>query len=173
MLGPLGLHTLKKTGAMPWTPSFGVMSARKVPGLGEDHLRYCSVGCGMMIACATARPSRQGDPDHPSTKVMLCPRDCPSITHLCRWRALHPLVRTWRGNRRVELGRRHRSLAVQLYDIRKHTVRMRLRCCPPDAGKQDLHTGQARPAGFGTKNYDAYHAVAWRAPCLATAQLWQ
>lgn len=64
---------------------------------------YCSVGCGMMLGVRGDRiVSVRGDADHPANRGALCPKGL-SEHHgvTAAGRALYPMRKTWRGQRRV------------------------------------------------------------------------
>ncbi len=100
----LGLFTDDTAYEYATDPRFGVMNARSVP---EQWVKttcgYCSVGCGMLIGVRDGKAvSVRGDPDHPVNEGKLCPKGLSEHhTIAAEGRALYPLVRTWRGFKRV------------------------------------------------------------------------
>jgi anaerobic selenocysteine-containing dehydrogenase len=169
ILDRLGLHTHEEAWRYAEDPRFGLMSARKVPEAWvKTTCGYCSVGCGMLIGVRDGKAvSVKGDPDHPVNEGKLCPKGLSEhYTISADGRALHPLLKTWRGHRRIGWDEALDRMAVQIYDIQKaHGKDAFAVLSTGQLVSEEFYTlGKLVQLGMGTKNYDGNTTL-----CMASA----
>ena len=169
VLNRLGLHTHEDEWRYATDPKFGVMSERKVP---EQWVKttcgYCSVGCGMMIGVRDGKAiSVKGDPDHPVNEGKLCPKGLSEhYTISADGRAHHPLLKTWRGHKRISWAEAYDTFVSRVRDVQKeHGNDAFAVLSTGQLVSEEFYTlGKLVQLGFGTKNYDGNTTL-----CMASA----
>jgi anaerobic selenocysteine-containing dehydrogenase len=169
VLDRLGLHTHEEAYRYAEDPRFGLMSEKKVP---EKWVKttcgYCSVGCGMLIGVRDGKAiSVKGDPDHPVNEGKLCPKGLSEhYTISADGRAQYPLVRTWRGHKRVSWDDAVDMFATRVYDIQKaHGPDAFAVISTGQLVTEEFYTlGKLVRLGLGTTNYDGNTTL-----CMASA----
>jgi anaerobic selenocysteine-containing dehydrogenase len=169
VLDRLGLHTHEEEWRYAVDPKFGVMSARKIPERWvKTTCGYCSVGCGMLIGVRDGKAiSVKGDPDHPVNEGKLCPKGLSEhYTISADGRALYPLLRSWRGQRRIGWDEALSTFATRLRQIQaKHGKDSFAVLSTGQLVSEEFYTlGKLVQLGFGTKNYDGNTTL-----CMASA----
>ncbi|MET0342288.1 MAG: nitrate reductase [Polyangiales bacterium] len=169
VLNRLGLHTHEEDYRYAVDPKFGVMSARKVP---EKWVKttcgYCSVGCGMLIGVRDGQAvSAKGDPDHPVNEGKLCPKGLSEhYTIAADGRVLHPLMRTWRGHKRVTWDEALETFVSRVGEIQQTHGKDAFAVLSTGqlVCEEFYALGKLVQLGFGTRNYDGNTTL-----CMASA----
>ncbi len=169
VLDRLGLHTHEDQWRYAKDARFGMMSERKVP---EKWVKttcgYCSVGCGMLIGVRDGQAvSVKGDPDHPVNDGKLCPKGLSEhYTISADGRAHHPLLRTWRGHKRIGWDEALDMFVTRVRDVQAaHGNDAFAVLSTGQLVSEEFYAlGKLVQLGFGTKNYDGNTTL-----CMASA----
>ena len=169
ILDRLGLHTHEEQYRYAVDPKFGVMNKGKIP---EKWVKttcgYCSVGCGMLIGVRDGQAvSVKGDPEHPVNEGKLCPKGLSEhYTIATDGRAQHPLIRTWRGNKRIGWDEALDTFVRRVGDIQQNHGKDAFAVLSTgQLVAEEFYTlGKLVQLGLGTKNYDGNTTL-----CMASA----
>ncbi len=169
LLDRLGLHTHEEDFRYAVDPRFGVMAERKIPERWvKSTCGYCSVGCGMLIGVREGKAvSVKGDPEHPVNEGKLCPKGLSEhYTIDAEGRALYPLIRSWRGQRRTSWDEVLDSFVGRAQAIQqKHGNDAFAVLSTGQLVSEEFYTlGKLVQLGFGSKNYDGNTTL-----CMASA----